>query len=207
MESTSFPLFLLAAEIVFNRLLFPNVSTSGKSAPGNYRAGCLARLPHPGRDRGGRRSVPSRMPRARSPAAASRASGSRLSPGPGLGVDVAHIRRRATVHLAEGPRIGRPPRSATASISADSARASPCSGPPARDHDRNLDGTRCGMLLTQRARHRTREGRSVVTLLWILAVILVISGIVAILRKQLLWGAVLIVVGLLVGPGGVSIFT
>ncbi|WP_407343609.1 GPGG-motif small membrane protein [Pengzhenrongella phosphoraccumulans] len=46
-----------------------------------------------------------------------------------------------------------------------------------------------------------------VTLLWILAVILVISGIVAILRKQLLWGAVLIVVGLLVGPGGVSIFT
>jgi len=51
------------------------------------------------------------------------------------------------------------------------------------------------------------EGCSVVTLLWIVAVILVISGIVAILRKQLLWGAVLIVVGLLVGPGGVSIFT
>ena len=46
-----------------------------------------------------------------------------------------------------------------------------------------------------------------VTLLWIVAVILVISGIVAILRKQLLWGAVLIVVGLLVGPGGVSIFS
>ncbi|WP_165372921.1 GPGG-motif small membrane protein [Pengzhenrongella frigida] len=46
-----------------------------------------------------------------------------------------------------------------------------------------------------------------VTLLWILAVILVISGIVAIVRKQLVWGAVLIVVGLLVGPGGVSIFT
>lgn len=38
-------------------------------------------------------------------------------------------------------------------------------------------------------------------------VILVISGIVAIVRKQLLWGVVLIVVGLLVGPGGVSIFT
>ena len=46
-----------------------------------------------------------------------------------------------------------------------------------------------------------------ITLLWILAVILVISGIVAILRKKLLRGAVLIVVGLLVGPGGVSIFT
>ena len=45
------------------------------------------------------------------------------------------------------------------------------------------------------------------TLLWIIAVVLVIAGIVAILRRQLLWGIVLIVVGLLVGPGGVSIFT
>ncbi len=44
-------------------------------------------------------------------------------------------------------------------------------------------------------------------LLWILAVILVVSGILAILRSQLLWGIVLIIVGLLVGPGGVSIFT
>ena len=45
-----------------------------------------------------------------------------------------------------------------------------------------------------------------VTLLWILAVILVIAGIFAIVRGQLLWGIVLIVIGLLVGPGGVSIF-
>ena len=44
-------------------------------------------------------------------------------------------------------------------------------------------------------------------LLWILAVILVVSWIVSILRGALLWGVVLIVVGLLVGPGGVSIFT
>jgi hypothetical protein len=45
------------------------------------------------------------------------------------------------------------------------------------------------------------------TLLWIIAVILVVSGVYAILaRRQLLWGVVLIVVGLLVGPGGVSIF-
>ncbi|GAA4920203.1 hypothetical protein GCM10023223_45980 [Stackebrandtia albiflava] len=44
-------------------------------------------------------------------------------------------------------------------------------------------------------------------ILWILAVILVISGIVAIVRGSLLWGIVLIVVGLLVGPGGVSVFT
>ncbi|MGY1801798.1 GPGG-motif small membrane protein [Blastococcus sp. SYSU D00922] len=45
-----------------------------------------------------------------------------------------------------------------------------------------------------------------VTLLWILAVILVIAGIFAIIRGQLLWGIVLIIVGLLVGPGGVSVF-
>lgn len=44
-------------------------------------------------------------------------------------------------------------------------------------------------------------------ILWILAVILVVSGIVALVRGQLLWGIVLIIVGLLVGPGGVSIFT
>jgi hypothetical protein len=44
------------------------------------------------------------------------------------------------------------------------------------------------------------------TILWLIAVILVISGIVTIIRGGLLWGIVLIVVGLLVGPGGVSIF-
>ncbi len=44
-------------------------------------------------------------------------------------------------------------------------------------------------------------------LLWIIAVILVIAGILALFRGQLLWGIVLIVVGLLVGPGGVSVFT
>ncbi|UJH70548.1 GPGG-motif small membrane protein [Ornithinimicrobium sp. INDO-MA30-4] len=43
-------------------------------------------------------------------------------------------------------------------------------------------------------------------ILWIIAVILVVSGIFAIIRKQMLWGIVLIVVGLLVGPGGTSIF-
>jgi len=45
------------------------------------------------------------------------------------------------------------------------------------------------------------------TLLWLIAVILVIAGIVSIFRGSVLWGIVLIVVGLLVGPGGVSIFT
>jgi len=43
-------------------------------------------------------------------------------------------------------------------------------------------------------------------LLWILAVILVVSGIIAIVRKQVVYGAVLMVVGFLVGPGGTSVF-
>jgi hypothetical protein len=48
--------------------------------------------------------------------------------------------------------------------------------------------------------------RPVALLLWILAVVLVVSGILALIRRQFLWGIVLIVVGLIVGPGGVSIF-
>ena len=39
-------------------------------------------------------------------------------------------------------------------------------------------------------------------ILWILAVVLVVAGILALFRRQILWGVVLIVVGLLVGPGG-----
>jgi hypothetical protein len=45
-----------------------------------------------------------------------------------------------------------------------------------------------------------------VTILWLIAVVLVIAGIVTIIRGGMLMGIVLIVVGLLVGPGGVSIF-
>ncbi len=44
-------------------------------------------------------------------------------------------------------------------------------------------------------------------ILWIIAVILVIAGIVGLIRGEVLWGIVLIVVGLLVGPGGVSILS
>lgn len=44
-------------------------------------------------------------------------------------------------------------------------------------------------------------------LLWILAVILVIWGIVTLVRGSVLPGIALIVIGLLVGPGGVSLFT
>jgi TM2 domain-containing membrane protein YozV len=44
------------------------------------------------------------------------------------------------------------------------------------------------------------------TILWIIAAILVIVGIVQLLQGQIILGIVLIVVGLLVGPGGHSIF-
>ena len=44
-------------------------------------------------------------------------------------------------------------------------------------------------------------------ILWLIAVVLVVYGIVTILRGSLLFGILLIVAGLLVGPGGVSIFT
>lgn len=43
-------------------------------------------------------------------------------------------------------------------------------------------------------------------LLWIIAVILVVAGVVACLRGALLYGIALIIIGLLVGPGGVSVF-
>jgi hypothetical protein len=43
------------------------------------------------------------------------------------------------------------------------------------------------------------------TILWIIAAVLVIAGIVSIVRGALLWGILLIIGGLLVGPGGVSI--
>jgi hypothetical protein len=44
------------------------------------------------------------------------------------------------------------------------------------------------------------------TVLWVIAAILVIVGIVQLVQGQILLGVVLIVLGLLVGPGGVSIF-
>jgi hypothetical protein len=44
------------------------------------------------------------------------------------------------------------------------------------------------------------------TILWVIAAILVIAGIVTILRGGIIAGIVLIIIGCLVGPGGVSIF-
>jgi hypothetical protein len=45
------------------------------------------------------------------------------------------------------------------------------------------------------------------TVLWVIAAILVIVGIVQLFQGQVIFGIVLIIIGCLVGPGGVSIFT
>jgi hypothetical protein len=43
--------------------------------------------------------------------------------------------------------------------------------------------------------------------LWIIAAVFVIAGIITLVRGGVLSGVVLIIIGLLVGPGGVSIFS
>jgi hypothetical protein len=43
-------------------------------------------------------------------------------------------------------------------------------------------------------------------LLWIVAVVLAIVGVVQLLQGQILFGIILLVVACLVGPGGYSIF-
>lgn len=43
--------------------------------------------------------------------------------------------------------------------------------------------------------------------LWLIAVVLVFYGIVTAVRGEVILGIVLIVLGLLIGPGGVSLFT
>jgi hypothetical protein len=50
------------------------------------------------------------------------------------------------------------------------------------------------------------KGGNTDTILWIIAAVLVIAGIVAVVRGSVLVGIALIIIGLLVGPGGVSIF-
>jgi hypothetical protein len=44
-------------------------------------------------------------------------------------------------------------------------------------------------------------------ILWVLALVLIVAGVVAILRAQVVWGLVLVMLGLLVGPGGTSVLT
>lgn len=43
-------------------------------------------------------------------------------------------------------------------------------------------------------------------ILWLIAVALVVAGIIWLLSGSIIGGIVLIVVGLLIGPGGVSVF-
>jgi hypothetical protein len=57
-----------------------------------------------------------------------------------------------------------------------------------------------GMLLA-------KGGGTTDTILWIIAAVLVVAGIVALIRGSIIAGIVLIILGLLVGPGGVSIFS
>jgi hypothetical protein len=49
-------------------------------------------------------------------------------------------------------------------------------------------------------------GGATAAILWVIAVVLVIWGIVTIVRGGVLVGIGLMIVGLLIGPGGVSIF-
>jgi hypothetical protein len=44
------------------------------------------------------------------------------------------------------------------------------------------------------------------TILWLLSVILIVTGVVRAVRGELVVGIVLVVAGLLIGPGGASIF-
>jgi hypothetical protein len=44
-------------------------------------------------------------------------------------------------------------------------------------------------------------------ILWVIAVVLVIAGVVQLFQGEILWGVLLIVAGFAVGPGGWSIFS
>lgn len=57
------------------------------------------------------------------------------------------------------------------------------------------------------SRHEPGYRPAMETVLWIIAVLLVVAGVVTALRGAILYGVLLIIAGLLVGPGGVSIFT
>ena len=45
------------------------------------------------------------------------------------------------------------------------------------------------------------------TLLWLAAVVLVVLGVITLITGNILFGLLLIIVGLLIGPGGVSLFS
>ena len=54
--------------------------------------------------------------------------------------------------------------------------------------------------------HQLWYDQSMITLLWILALLIGIAGVVRLVQGDVHIGVILIVVALLVGPGGYSIF-
>jgi hypothetical protein len=44
------------------------------------------------------------------------------------------------------------------------------------------------------------------SVLWIIAVVIAIIGVIVLISGSVLWGIILLIVAALVGPGGVSIF-
>ena len=44
-------------------------------------------------------------------------------------------------------------------------------------------------------------------LLWLLAVGFVVAGLVSLVRRQFAWGAVLVLLGLIIGPGGQNLLS
>jgi hypothetical protein len=62
-------------------------------------------------------------------------------------------------------------------------------------------------VLTAVATVTLKRGRTMTFILWIIAVIIAIYGILRLVRGDILMGIVLLVVAALVGPGGYSIFS
>ncbi len=59
----------------------------------------------------------------------------------------------------------------------------------------------------RRAQPSRKGANNMAFILWIVAVALVIWGIITLVRGGVLMGIVLIVLGLIIGPGGYSIFS
>jgi TM2 domain-containing membrane protein YozV len=54
--------------------------------------------------------------------------------------------------------------------------------------------------------HNEKRSNTVTTVIWIIAVIIGIFGVLRLIRGDILWGILLIVLAFVVGPGGYSIF-
>jgi hypothetical protein len=45
------------------------------------------------------------------------------------------------------------------------------------------------------------------SLLWIIAVVIAVFGVIVLISGSILWGIILLIIAALVGPGGVSLFS